>query len=109
MVPSSPSQPSARASQRIDPGGLVERPPGDRPMAQRTLGERVESLKKKAESLRKLPIRVGRLEDRLGSVEDRVGSLEVQVVQLRQEMHDGFFDVKKLIGEGDEATRPHLP
>jgi hypothetical protein len=73
-------------------------------MAQRTLVVRVESLDRTVESLRELPARVDRIESlesvegrlesvegRLVSVERRVGSVEGQVVQLRQEMRDGFL------------------
>src|SRR5262245_1027762 len=115
MLPSSSDRSSARAGNWIDLAASTRTPPGAPATAQQTLVERVELLEKTVESLRNLPIKVDRIdarlesvEGRLVSVEGRVGSLEVQIVQLRQEMGDGFSEMKALIREGDEATCAEL-
>jgi hypothetical protein len=52
--------------------------------------------------------RVGGLESRVGSLDGRVGSLELQIVQLRNEMKDGFSAVRsdflEVFDAGSRAT-----
>jgi hypothetical protein len=57
--------------------------------------ERVENLEKMVESLVEIP-------QRMTAVEGRVGSLELQIVQLRNEMRDGFSAVR---AEAKRANR----
>jgi hypothetical protein len=44
------------------------------------------------------------VEIRLGSVEIRLGSVETQIVQLRDEMHEGFLALRTELSEKIDDT-----
>ena len=63
-------------------------------MPQRPVVERVESLERTVEALEALPA--------------RVSAVELQIVQLRDEMHDGFAEIRQDVRAADEALRNDL-
>ena len=63
-------------------------------MRQRSVVERVESLERTVEALETLPA--------------RMSAVELQIVQLRDEMHDGFSEIRQDVRAADEALRNDL-